>query len=99
MDSLGKLLSTTRGARRLFSDSEGSTAVEYGVMMALIAAVGLASVQMVGRETSSLLNLVANELKNAGGSGTSAPIDGISFVPAPPQALQPPPQAAQPGPN
>jgi Flp pilus assembly pilin Flp len=33
-----------RGWRRFLLANEGSTAVEYAVMMALIAAVGLASV-------------------------------------------------------
>ena len=41
-----------------FKDEEGATAVEYAIMVALIAAVIIAAVTLVGEKTSQTFNYV-----------------------------------------
>jgi pilus assembly protein Flp/PilA len=48
--------------RRFLSESDGPTAVEYAVMLALIVIVALASISTVGRRTSATFNNVATKL-------------------------------------
>lgn len=50
----------------------GATAVEYGIMVALIAAVIIAAVFLIGRETSKGFSCVGEELAVA---KTAAPTD------------------------
>jgi pilus assembly protein Flp/PilA len=40
----------------LFKDEEGATAVEYGIMIALIAAVIIIAVQTLGTNTNQAFN-------------------------------------------
>lgn len=47
---------------RLQSELEGATAVEYGLMVALIAAVIIAAVVLVGRETSEAFGCTGDSL-------------------------------------
>ncbi len=44
------------------ADEQGATAVEYGLMVALIAAIIVTSVALIGTELSSLFNTVAGKL-------------------------------------
>jgi pilus assembly protein Flp/PilA len=44
-------------------DQEGATAVEYGIMVALIAVAIIIAVTAVGTELTTLFNKVATELK------------------------------------
>ena len=43
-------------------DERGATAVEYGLMVALIAAVIITAVALIGTNLSSLFNTVAGKL-------------------------------------
>ncbi|UBM11636.1 Flp family type IVb pilin [Cupriavidus metallidurans] len=43
-------------------DDDGVTAIEYGLIAALIAVVIIASVQLVGTNLSSIFNTIASEL-------------------------------------
>lgn len=44
---------------RFFQDEEGATAVEYGLMVALIAVVIIAAVALLGTNLSAKFNQVA----------------------------------------
>ena len=46
--------------RLLHRDDRGATAVEYGLMVALIAAVIVAAVRLIGTNLTSVFNRVAN---------------------------------------
>ncbi len=46
----------------LWSDEEGATMVEYGLMVALIAVVALAGVILIGNELLALFTDVAGRL-------------------------------------
>jgi len=47
---------------RLARDERGATAVEYGLMVALIAIVIIAAVALIGTNLSTLFNKTANNL-------------------------------------
>ena len=47
-------------ARLLRRDDRGATAVEYGLMVALIAAVIVTAVRLIGTNLTSVFNKVAN---------------------------------------
>ena len=51
-----------------FKDEEGATAVEYGIMVAAIAAVIITVVIAVGSKTNSAFNNVSNNMSPLGGS-------------------------------
>jgi pilus assembly protein Flp/PilA len=51
---------------RFFKDEEGATAVEYGLMVALIAVVIIAAVTVLGTNLSTKFNNVATAVQNAG---------------------------------
>lgn len=46
----------------LLMDEDGATAVEYGIMVALIAAVIITAVALVGTNLTTVFNNVADEL-------------------------------------
>ncbi len=48
--------------RRLVPDESGPTAVEYAVMLALVIAVCLGSVRLVGTNSNSVFNSAAKAL-------------------------------------
>jgi pilus assembly protein Flp/PilA len=48
--------------RRLCADESGPTAVEYAVMLALIVAVCLTSIQALARATGDSFDASANEI-------------------------------------
>ena len=49
-------------ARLLRRDDQGATAVEYGLMVALIAAVIVTAVRLIGTNLTSVFNKVANAI-------------------------------------
>ncbi len=51
----------------LRKDQSGATAVEYGIMVAAIAAVIIATVFLVGTETNAAFNLVLTRWAAAAG--------------------------------
>jgi pilus assembly protein Flp/PilA len=48
--------------KRLGSDDSGATAIEYGLIAALIAVAAIAAFQLVGTNLSSTFNNVATQL-------------------------------------
>jgi len=58
------------GVRRFLRDEEGATAVEYALMVALIAVVIIAAVTLIGTGARDKFQEVADAIKNAGGTGT-----------------------------
>jgi pilus assembly protein Flp/PilA len=52
---------------QFFKDEDGATAVEYGVMVALIAAVIIATVATLGGQTDAAFQSVSDGLTNDGG--------------------------------
>lgn len=52
-----------RKLRSLFRDEEGATMVEYGVMVALIAAVCVAIVSTLGGKVNDAFTTVSDKLK------------------------------------
>lgn len=55
--------------RSFLADEQGATAVEYGLMVALIAAVILGTVALLGGELNTKFNAVKEAVKNAGSTG------------------------------
>ncbi len=47
---------------KLFKDESGATAIEYGLIAALIAVAAIAAFQLVGTNLSSIFNTVAGDL-------------------------------------
>ena len=47
---------------KLLNNEEGATAIEYGLIAALIAVAAIAAFQLVGTNLSSIFNTVATEL-------------------------------------
>ena len=52
--------------KSFFKDEEGATAVEYGLMVALIAAVIVAGVTLLGTSTNAKFNSVGTTIQEAG---------------------------------
>ena len=55
-----------RHLNRLFWEEEGATAVEYALMVALIAAVIIAGATLLGTSTNTKFNFVAGKIDGAG---------------------------------
>ncbi len=51
-----------------FKDEEGATAVEYGIMVAAIAAVIIAIVVVIGQQTDNAFQQVSSQMPIGGGS-------------------------------
>ena len=47
---------------KLFQDESGATAIEYGLIAALIAVAAIAAFQLVGTNLSGIFNSVATKL-------------------------------------
>ena len=56
------MLSLYVKARNLMASDKGATAVEYGIMVALIAVIIIAAVTLVGEQLAVVFNNVATEL-------------------------------------
>jgi pilus assembly protein Flp/PilA len=50
---------------RFFKDEEGATAVEYGIMVGLIAAAVIGTVILIGGKTNNAFNSVENKMSSA----------------------------------
>jgi len=50
---------------KLLSDRDGATAIEYGLIAALISVVIISAVTMVGTKLSGVFNSIANSLATA----------------------------------
>jgi pilus assembly protein Flp/PilA len=48
--------------RKLFRDESGATAIEYGLIAALIAVAAIAAFQLVGTNLSAVFNNIATKL-------------------------------------
>ncbi|HTT79746.1 MAG TPA: Flp family type IVb pilin [Stellaceae bacterium] len=48
--------------QRLLQNDEGATAIEYGLIAALISIAAIAAFRLVGTNLSSIFNTVANDL-------------------------------------
>jgi pilus assembly protein Flp/PilA len=48
--------------RKLMQDESGATAIEYGLIAALIAVAAIVAFQLVGTNLSSIFNTVATKL-------------------------------------
>jgi pilus assembly protein Flp/PilA len=55
-----------KGLIKFFKDEEGVTAIEYGLIAALIAVVIIAAVTFVGQELSETFNYVGTSLNGTG---------------------------------
>jgi pilus assembly protein Flp/PilA len=55
-----------------FDNEEGATAVEYGLMVALIAVVIIIAVTAVGENLEAVFNNIAGALGGVGGGGGDA---------------------------
>jgi len=53
---------------QFFKDEQGVTAVEYAIMVALVAAVVIAGATILGRETNNKLTDVGNAIGGMAGS-------------------------------
>lgn len=51
--------------RRFLREEDGVTAIEYGLIAALIAVVIIASVQAVGNNLNEVFNYISNKLNGA----------------------------------
>ena len=51
---------------QFWSDEQGATAVEYGLVVALIAVVMIVAVKALGTAISTKFDMVATELDSAG---------------------------------
>ena len=49
-----------------FKEEEGATAVEYGLMVALIAVAIITAVALLGNTLENIFNEVATNIENAG---------------------------------
>jgi pilus assembly protein Flp/PilA len=62
MRMLQNLLDRNSLLTRLLSDDAGATAIEYGLIAALIAVAAIAAFQLVGTNLTSTFNNVASQL-------------------------------------
>lgn len=53
-------------AKTLIRDESGATAIEYGLIAALIAVAAIAGMGALGTQLKSIFNRVATTLQNAG---------------------------------
>ena len=56
---------------RFLKDEDGVTAIEYGLIAALIAVVIIVAVSLVGNELSNTFDTVGQNLQSASGGGGS----------------------------
>jgi len=63
----------TFAKERLQREEKGATAVEYGLMVGLIAAVIIATVVTLGGQLDTLFKKITTALTGAGGGGATTP--------------------------
>jgi len=54
---------------RFWNDEDGVTAIEYGLIAALIAVTLIGGATIAGTELNSIFNFVGTEMQNAQGGG------------------------------
>lgn len=57
----------TKALRRFIKEEDGVTAIEYGLIAALIAVVIIAAVRTVGQELDQTFDKIGTELSTANG--------------------------------
>ncbi len=57
---------------RFVRDEEGATALEYGLLAALIAAVIIGAVQVLGQTVSQTFTNISDAMTNIGGGGSGS---------------------------
>ena len=62
MRTLQNLFRRNSPLARLLNDDSGATAIEYGLIAALIAVAAIAAFQLVGTNLTSTFNSVASQL-------------------------------------
>jgi pilus assembly protein Flp/PilA len=60
--------------QQFWADEEGATAIEYGLLAALIAVVIIVSVALIGNRLDQVFDRVAACLQNSAGAGCLAAI-------------------------
>ena len=60
-----------RKIRKFLTGREGATAIEYGLIAALVSVAAIVALRAMGTELNTMFNTVKNELSNAVSSGTS----------------------------
>ena len=65
--------SLTTMFKQFIRDEEGVTAIEYGLIAALIAVVIIAAVKLVGVELDKTFDKIGAELQTANGGAAPAP--------------------------
>jgi len=56
--------------RRFVRDESGATAIEYGLIAALVSVAAIAALGALGSSLSNIFSFVSNELGNAVNGGT-----------------------------
>ncbi len=56
--------------RSFLSDETGATAIEYGLIAALVSVAAIVALQFMGNSLRLIFNVVATELNNAASSST-----------------------------
>ena len=51
--------------RKMFADKKGATAIEYGLIAALIAVAAITAMSTLGTNLSNTFNKVANNIKTS----------------------------------
>jgi pilus assembly protein Flp/PilA len=62
MNTFWNILRSEAPACRLGRDQSGATAIEYGLIAALIAVAAIAAFQLIGTNLSGIFNSVATQL-------------------------------------
>jgi len=60
----------TRNLIELIKDDNGATAIEYGLIAALVSVAGITALTAMGGGLQTMFTAVATELNNAVGTGT-----------------------------
>jgi len=68
MVNTARLMGAWFAARLNIKSERGATAVEYGIMVALIAAVIIVAVIFLGRQTSRTFSCTANSIQTSANS-------------------------------
>ena len=51
--------------RKLYADESGATAIEYGLIAALVSVAGIVALQAMGQNLSAMFNTVSGALNSA----------------------------------
>ncbi|MBX6322129.1 MAG: Flp family type IVb pilin [Rhodospirillaceae bacterium] len=59
----------TKIIRKFITDESGATAIEYGLIAALVAVAAIVALTNLGTELSNIFNTVRTTMSSAGGGG------------------------------